>query len=63
MDKIPQELINKLPSRLVAAVVDLLFEQYQCGRKSTGAEIIDGDGVWINKLGKIYELEDIAKLG
>lgn len=61
-NQIPEELVNKLTGKELGMIMALMDNSYHAGKKSCGAEV-DGDGIWIDKLGKMYDLEDIKKLG
>jgi len=60
--QLPQQLLGTLTSRDIALVCDAINTAYHNGKASCGCEVIDGEAIFINKLGNLYELEDIAKL-
>ena len=60
--QIPDNLKKELTGRQLGQVLYLLDNSYCKGRASCGAEIFDGDSIWIDKLKCIYDLSDIAKL-
>ena len=58
---VPSQLIPSLTGRELGAVMSAINAAYHAGRASTGAEVEDG-AIWINELGKLYELVDIARI-
>jgi len=62
MRHIPDYLIGKLTGKELGLVMAAVNSAYHSGKRIAGADIIDGDAIWINKLGHIYELNDIATL-
>jgi transcriptional regulator with XRE-family HTH domain len=50
VNMIPQSLLDKLDSAEISLLIDVINASYQNGRASTGAEMIDDDTVWINKM-------------
>lgn len=61
MDKIPVEL-KHLSGKELGLVANAINESYHSGKAACGAEIVDGDAIWINKLNKLVELDKIAEL-
>lgn len=53
--QVPEELIERLTGKELALVMQAINAAYQKGRASTGAEMIDNNAVYINKLNKIIE--------
>lgn len=53
--QLPEELIEKLTGKQLALVMQAINNAYQNGKASTGAEMIDNNAVYINKLGKAIE--------
>lgn len=62
MAQVPQEVIDECPARIITAVADAINKAYHAGRASCGAEVIDGDAIWINALDGLYEFDDIRTL-
>lgn len=60
--KIPDELKEKLNGADIGVIVKLLDDSYNDGKASAGAEIIDGEDVWIGQLSAMYSIDDIKKL-
>jgi len=56
------EVLASLTSKQLAAVMRLVEINYHKGRASTGAEVIDGDAVWINSIGKIIPLTALRSI-
>ena len=54
-ERIPDELLQGLTAKQIAAVAEIVAQAYEDGRASTGAEMIDNNAVYINNLGKIIE--------
>lgn len=50
------DVLSSLTSKQLAAVMRLVESNYHKGRKSTGAEVIDGDAVWIDSINKLLPL-------
>lgn len=60
MNQIPAELFDLCPAWLIAKVGDSINSAYHAGRASTGAELIDGNSVWIPSINKMIEIEKDA---
>jgi len=61
MEGVPDALMH-LTGRELGMVMSAINAAYHRGRASCHAEVIDGDAVWIEPLGCLYELSDIAAL-
>lgn len=61
-DQIPSELFAQLTGHQLGLIMSAVNQAYHNGKAACGCEIIDGDAIYINKLGHLYELTDIAKL-
>jgi len=55
VSRIPKDIVKECPSRIVALVGDAIDKAYHDGRASTGAEIIDGNVVWVYSLNRGIE--------
>lgn len=53
--RIPDELVQSLTAKQIAAVAEIVAQAYEDGRASTGAEMIDNNAVYINSLDKVIE--------
>lgn len=53
--QLPEELIEKLTGKQLALVMQAISKAYQSGKASAGAEMIDNNAVYINRLGKVIE--------
>lgn len=53
--RIPADVIKECPARLIAQVANAINQAYHDGRASTGAEMVDHNCVWINKLDRAIE--------
>lgn len=62
LDQIPVELKMELTGRQLGFVMGIVNKAYHKGRTSMGAEVIEGDSIWINSLNCLIELNDIKKL-
>ena len=60
--EIPQELKDKLTGRQLGLVMSAVNQSYHHGKASCGAQIVDGDAIWIDKLVGLYKLEDVKTL-
>lgn len=60
--KIPEKLSKKLSAGQLAVVAKLIDESYHAGRVAAGAEVIDGDYVWVDLLQRGFNLDDLRKL-
>jgi len=60
--QIPQELQDSLTAKQLGMVMSAVNQAYHNGRASTGAEVVDGDAVWIDSLKQLIPLEDIYKI-
>lgn len=54
-DQVPEELIERLTGKELGLVMEAINAAFQKGKASTGAEMIDNNAVYINKLDKIIE--------
>lgn len=52
---IPEDLRNQLTGHQLGLVMSAVNRAYHAGRASTGAEMIDGNCVWINSLNRALE--------
>ena len=62
MKHIPKCLQERLTGTELGMVMNAVNAAYHDGKASCGAEVIDGEAIWINKLDRLFELEDIARL-
>lgn len=62
LDGVPHALVVRLTGRELGLVMSAVNAAYHRGRASCRAEVIDDDAVWIEPLGRLYELADIAAL-
>lgn len=53
--QLPEKLINELTGAQLALVMQAINTAYQKGKASTGAEMIDNNAVYIEKLDKVIE--------
>lgn len=53
--QLPEKLVDELTGAQLALVMQAINEAYQKGKASTGAEMIDNNAVYINRLNKIIE--------
>lgn len=53
--RIPDELVQGLTAKQIAAVAEIVAQAYEDGRAFTGAEMIDNNAVYINNLDKVIE--------
>ena len=60
LDGIPKELIERLTAKELSIVMLAMQKQYQEGKKSTGAEMIDNNAVYIDKLDKVIEWNEVG---
>lgn len=56
------ELAELLTGKQLGLVMNAINNAYHEGKASTGAEVIDGEAVYINSLGQLYELSDLKRL-
>ena len=61
LEGVPNSLMH-LSGRELGIVMSAVNAAYHRGRASCQAEVMDGDAVWIEPLGHLYELSDIATL-
>jgi len=62
LSQVPGDVIRDCPARIIAQVMEAINAAYHDGRASTGAEVIDGEAIWISKHMRLYELEDLRNL-
>lgn len=62
LSQVPQDIIDSCTAKQIASIANAINKTYHAARASTGAEIIDGDCIFINKINRIFELDDLAKL-
>ncbi len=55
-EQIPAELADRLTGRELGLVMTAVNAAYHNGRASCGAEVVDGDFLWINTLNRGYDL-------
>jgi hypothetical protein len=55
-------VLAALTSKQLAAVMRLVETNYHKGRASTGAEVIDGDAVWVSSIGKMIPLAALRSI-
>lgn len=53
--QLPEKLIEELTGKQLALVMQAISEAYQSGKASAGAEMIDNNAVYINRLDKVIE--------
>lgn len=53
--QLPEKLVNELTGAQLALVMQAINTAYQKGKASTGAEMIDNNAVYIEKLDKVIE--------
>lgn len=56
--QIPDDLIQELTAKQIAAVAELINAAYHKGRASTGAEMVEDNAVYVDSLGKIIEWKE-----
>jgi hypothetical protein len=54
-NQLPEKLVNELTGAQLALVMQAINTAYQKGKASTGAEMIDNNAVYIEKLNKVIE--------
>lgn len=54
-NQLPEKLVNELTGAQLALVMQAISTAYQKGKASTGAEMIDNNAVYIEKLNKVIE--------
>lgn len=54
-NQLPEKLVDELTGAQLALVMQAINTAYQKGKASTGAEMIDNNAVYINKLNKVIE--------
>lgn len=59
---IGKELADKLTGHELGLVMSAVNRAYHEGKSSTGAEVVDGDYIWVNCLDKGYDLDALRKL-
>lgn len=62
MEQIPQALVSKLTSSELAMVITAVNAAYHNGKASMGAEVVDGDYVWVSCLQKGIDLDVLRRL-
>lgn len=60
--KIPPNIIGKLTGKELGERMKAINDSFHEGKKSCGAEVVDGESVWIDKLNTMYDLSDIKTL-
>lgn len=60
--QLPETLKKELTGRQLGLVMTAINQAYHNGKASCGAEVIDGDAIWINSLQALVELDAIHKL-
>ena len=50
LNRLPQDVINALPSKILVQVANAIDKAYHDGKTSAGAEMVDSNCVWINSL-------------
>lgn len=55
---VPEELIERLTAKELSVVMQAVNSAYHRGRKSTGAEMIDNNAVYIDKIDKVIEWKE-----
>lgn len=60
-NRMPEELKERLTAKEISLVMQAMNTSYHAGRKSTGAEKIDTDCVWIDDIGMMEIKEDGAE--
>lgn len=53
--QVPEELIERLTGKELGLVMEAINVAFQKGKASTGAEMIDNNAVYINRLDKVIE--------
>lgn len=53
--QLPEKLVDELTGAQLALVMQAINAAYQKGKASTGAEMIDNNAVYIEKLNKVIE--------
>lgn len=56
------DALTKLTSKQIADLINLARYCYHAGRKDCGAEVIDGDAVWVDAIGKLIPLDTLRAL-
>jgi hypothetical protein len=56
LNQVPDSVIKECPARIIAEVADAINTAYHGGRRSMGAELVDGDFVWCEAIGKALPL-------
>ena len=56
--QIPDDLMQELTAKQIAAVAELINKAYHKGRASTGAEMVEDNAVYVDSLGKIIEWKE-----
>ena len=59
---IGKEIAERLTGHEFGLVMSAVNRAYHEGKASTGAEVIDGDYVWVNCLNKGYDIDVLRKL-
>lgn len=54
-NQLPEKLVNELTGAQLALVMQAISTAYQKGKASTGAEMVDNNAVYIEKLNKVIE--------
>lgn len=60
--QIPTELQKQLTGKQLGMVMNCVNAAYHNGKAACGAEIIDGDAIWINQLNALVEISDIKAM-
>jgi transcriptional regulator with XRE-family HTH domain len=61
-EQIPYKLIDSLTAGQLAVIAQIIDKAYQSGKASMGAEVIDGDYLWVDALDAGYDLNILRKL-
>jgi rubrerythrin len=60
LEQIPDELKDQLTGRQLGLVMSAVNSAYHNGRASTGAEVIDGELIWVNHLNMLFDLSELT---
>lgn len=61
-EAVGNDALDKLSSKQIADLIKLAQYCYHAGRKDTGAEVIDGDAVWVDAIGKLIPLDTLRAI-
>ncbi|MCE5343278.1 MAG: hypothetical protein LLF96_06795 [Eubacteriales bacterium] len=62
MERIPETLLSGLTGAQIGMVMNAVNDSYQAGRTSAGAEVIDGEYVWVDCLQRGFDLSELRAL-